>query len=227
MTKLIVGLFFLTCITTVGCDQTEKKQPQEQDPKTKTEKSFQEEIQDYKKTIPPTNKDPENGEWKNNVYRNKFYKFRIEFPKGWEYDNGTTKSTLARAGNREIGAVFSVTVTHLADKPTNPNDITESYSTTDQFEKFLNEGLALQNTKAENFKIEKGYLNNFPAYLIEFTHVVSAGSRTYTYLGKQVQCYYDSKIYQVNLNLPLDAYDNEMNKFYHRVVESFNFEIAY
>ena len=225
MTKLISRLLFLICITAVGCNQTEKKEPQAKDPPK--EKTFKEEIQDYKKTIPATNKEPENDIWNRNVYRNNFYKFRVEFPKGWEYDNGTTKSTLARALNRESGAAFSVTVSHLPDKPTNPNDITESYSTTDQFEKYLNEALALQNTKAENFKIQKGYLNNFPAYLIEFTHVVSAGARTYTYLGKQVQCYNDSKIYQVNLNLPLDEYDNEMNKLYHRVVESFNFEIVY
>lgn len=226
MTKLIFGLFFLTYITMVGCDQTEKKQPQEQDSKTKTEKSFQEEIQEYKKTIPATNRNPENDEWRNNVYRNKFYKFRIEFPKGWEYDAGTTKTTLARAINREHGAAFSVTITHLPDEPPYPNDIIKS-SPPDEYGKDFNKILALQNTKAENLKIEKGFLNNFPAYLIEFTQVVSSGSRTFTYLGKQIQCYYDSKIYQINLNLPVDAYDNEMNKFYHRVVESFNFEIAY
>ena len=225
MSKIILKIFLLNSLLSIGCTENVKKPQNENN--SKKEASFQQEIQDYKKTIPATSKNPKHDIWNINVYRNSFYNFRVEFPKRWEYDNGTSKITLARALKRDKGAAFSVSVSHLPDKPANPNDITESYSSNSQFESYFNEALALQNTKAENFKIQKGKLNNFPAYLIEFTNVVSAGSRTYTYLSKQVQCYYDSKIYQVTLNLPVGEYDNEMNWIYDRVVSSFNFEIAY
>ena len=34
-------------------------------------------------------------------------------------------------------------------------------------------------------------------------------------------------IYVVGLNIPEEFYDDEMNKIYHRVIDSFRFEIAY
>lgn len=223
MTKFFAGLISLICITTFSCNQPDKKQ-QTQD--TKSKDNFQSEIEEYKKSIPETNKNPDNDEWSDNVYRNRFYKFRVEFPKGWEYDKGTTKTTLARALNRQYAAAISVTVTHLPDQPKNPNSIFES-NPMDSYATEFNKLLALQNTKAENFKIEKGALNNFPAYLIQFTSKVSSGTESYIYLSKQIQCYYNSKIYQININLPEDMDDADMNKFYNRVVNSFNFEIAY
>lgn len=223
MTKLLIGLTFFICVAILSCDQP---QTQQQTQDTKETTNLQSEIDDYKKTIPETNQHPQNSEWRNNVYRNKFYKFRVEFPKGWEYDNGTTKSTLARALNREYAAAISVTITHLPDQPKNPNNIFESTPMQDYSRQF-NEMLALQNTKAENFNIEKGALNNFPAYIIDFTSKVSSGLQSYIYLSKQIQCYYDGKIYQVNLNLPKDLYDAQMERDYNRVVNSFNFEIAY
>lgn len=224
MTKLTILFYFLIYTNLSSCQQPTKQKTKFE--LTKPQKGLQQGIQKQKKTIPLTNKDPKNDEWNNNIYRNKFYKFRIEFPKGWEYDKGSTKITIARAGNREIGAVFAVTVSHLAFKPKNPNDITKEDSTYLD-KKFFNERLALQNKKAENFKVQKGYLNNFPAYLIEFTHVVLSGTRRYIYLAKQVECYQDSKLYTIALNLPLEAYDDEMDNLYNRVVASFNFEIAY
>lgn len=223
MTKLLFKLTALLGFFMCSCNQANEKQ---QTQETKLTTNLQSEIESYKKTIPETNQDPKNAKWRNNVYRNKFYKFRVEFPKGWEYDNGTTKSTLARALNREYAAAISATVTHLPDLPKNSNNIFESMPAQDYPRQF-NELLALQNTKAENLSIEKGALNNFPAYVIDFTSKVSSGTQSYIYQSKQIQCYYDGKIYQVNLNLPIDLYDTQMERDFNRVVNSFNFEIAY
>ncbi len=220
---LFKGLFFLFAITASGCSTPDNKT---QEKIAEPKKDFQTKIEDYKKTIPGTVKNSANDEWRENVYRNRFYKFRVEFPKGWEYDNGSTKTTLARALNRKYAAAISVTVTHLPDNPKNPNNIFESYTEETLLSEF-NKLLAMQNTKAENFKIQKGALNNFPAYLIQFTNEASSGTESYIYLSKQVFCYYDSKIYQVNINLPEEMYDANMNKWYNRVVNSFNFEISY
>jgi hypothetical protein len=223
MYKFAAVLISLICVTIFSCNQSDKKQEAEA---ANSKGDFQSEVEEFKNSIPETNRSSDNDEWTGNLYRNKFYKFRIEFPKGWEYDKGTTKSTLARALNRPYAAVLSVTVTHLPDQPKNPDNIFESAPMNDYATEF-NRLLALQNTKAEKFKIEAGALNNFPAYLIQFSSKVSSGTESYIYLSKQIQCYYDSKIYQININLPEDLYDSEMNKFYNRVINSFNFEIAY
>lgn len=224
MTKLLFKLTALFGFIFLSCNQSDGKQQPQETKQTTT--NLQSEAENYKKTIPETNQAPQNSQWRNNVYRNKLYKFRVEFPKGWEYDDGTTKSTLARALNREYAAAISVTVTHLPDQPKNPNNIFESMPLQNYTSQF-NELLALQNTKAENLNIEKSALNNFPAYVIDFTRKVSSGTQSDIYLSKQIQCYYDKKIYQVNLNLPKDLYDVQMERDFNRVVNSFNFEIAY
>jgi ubiquitin-protein ligase len=223
MTKLFTGLIITLYVSILSCNEDNSPTQSKQSNANGTLLS---QVEELKKTIPETNRNSDNDDWQDNVYRNRFYKFRVEFPKNWEYDKGTTKTTIARALNREYAAAISVTVTHLPDKPKNPNNIFESASMND-YEMQFNELLAIQNTKAENFKIEKGALNNFPAYIIQFTSKVSSGTKSYIYISKQIQCYYESKIYQININLPEDMYDSAMNIFYNRVINSFNFEISY
>lgn len=177
--------------------------------------------EEHSKATHETEKNPENDDWNNNIYTNNLYKFKIEFPKKWEYDNGASKNTLARAGNREIGASFSCQVIHLLKPPVNSNDITKSLT--------INELKSITNSKylpfkdIGNVKIEKGYLGNLPAYLIEFTHHVSSGQRSFIYYTKQMQCYKNSKLFQLTLNIPKVAFDDKMKILYERVINSFIF----
>lgn len=175
---------------------------------------------------PTINKDPENDVWNGNVYRNLYYKFRVEFPKGWEYDKGSSKSTVARAGNREVGATFSIVVNHLGSSLPNRDDITKN-ATPAVLKEEMTKRFVLQNIEAKNLEVKKGFLNNFPAYLVELNQLVKSGGREFNYLSKQVQCHMGYNIYVVGLNIPEEFYDDEMNKIYHRVIDSFRFEIAY
>lgn len=217
----IVAVFFL-----LSCSSNKTETPVT-DSKD-TSKTFEQGLNDYIKETPATNRDAENNEWRKNVYRNKYYKFRIEFPKGWEYDDGTSKTTLARSLNRSIGATISVFVSHIADqeKPSNPNSIVASVPL-DFYTKDFDKSMALQNTKAEKLKIESGTLNNFPAYLISFTTLESSGNKSYTFLSKQIHCYQKGLLYQIALNIPIDFYNSDVELLYHRTIESFNFENSY
>ena len=190
--------------------------------------SFQKGLKNYIATLQATNRDLENNEWRENVYRNKFYKFRIEFPKGWEYDNGTSKTTLARSLNRSLGATISVFVSHLgeSEKALYPGNITKSIPK-DLYTKNFIEGMALQNSKPENIDIKVGALNNFPAYLISLTTLESSGQKSYTFISKQIHCHQNGLLYQLALNISVDDFDASVNKLFERTIESFNFENAY
>jgi hypothetical protein len=181
----------------------------------------------FKKTIVDVDKSPGTFQWDNEVYRNTRYKFRVQFPKNWEYDNGTARHTLARAINEKKIAAISVSVTPLSKKLEFPNNIFKSGIPINKMEAFMNDAMALQNSKIENFNIQKGFLNNFPAYLYEFTSVQKMGTDINTYLSKQVQCYYDNNIYQINLNIPVELYTQDIASTFKKVINSFNFEIAY
>jgi hypothetical protein len=81
------------------------------------EKSASQEFLDYNKTVPETDKNKVNDVWDDNVYRNKKYKFRVEFPIGWEYARGVSKTALASAELKEKAAVIVVVVSELSFSP--------------------------------------------------------------------------------------------------------------
>ena len=184
-----------------------------------------EEYLEYKNKILETDKSKQNEVWINEFYRNTKYKFRISFPKNWEYDGGTSKRTVARAFTREKGITMSVSVTHLEHiKSKDSNNI---YSISPITKDQMNQILAFQNMQLDNFTVEKGYLNNFPAYIYEFTSKQSAGTDSYTYVSKQVQCYNGNKIYVLGINLPIENWDADMYIEFDRFVKSFIFEIMF
>lgn len=184
-----------------------------------------EEYLKYKESISETDHDQRNEKWDNEKYRNIKYKFRVSFPKNWEYDNGAGKKTLARAINRDKAATLAVAVTLL--KPTTGKDSSNIYSVPAMTKEQMNKVLELQNMKAENFKSERAYLNNFPAYIYEYTSEVKAGTDSYTYLSKQVQCMCCNKLYTLVINLPLENWDEEMMILFDRFIKSFVFEIGF
>lgn len=210
----------------LGCSSNKSENPSSVIKTSDSE--FEQGLNDYIKSTPLTNRDTSNNEWKGNVYRNKFYRFRIEFPKGWEYDNGSTKITLGRSLNRNIAATISVFVSHIApqEKPSNPDNIVSSVPLNSYLRDF-NKSMALQNTKAENLETEIGFLNNFPAYMISFITNQSSGTKSFKFLSKQIQCYQNGLMYQIALNVPLDNYSSDLELQYKRTIESFNFENAY
>ncbi len=219
MKYFILLLFFSSCTNNADLP------PKEASTKSETI-VIQNLIDSIKETIPETDKAPENSQWNKNVYRNKKYKFRVEFPNNWVYDAGTTKHTIVRAINKPDGVTISILVEHLSENLTSPNNIFENESEADL--KNAIEVLApLQNKKFDNIEIKKGYLNNFPAYISSMTQKVLSGDREFTYLTKQIKTYCDSKLYQITFNIPLNLYNDKYNSVFTRVIDSFNFEIAY
>ncbi len=181
----------------------------------------------YKSKIQKTDKNEINDQWDMEVYRNKKYHFLVQFPKGWDYDKGTSETTLARAINRNKGITISIQVIHLGYSPKNPNNIIESLPEELYKNNFIDDLMKLYNTKRESFKLEKGSLNNFPAYIYEFITNQAAGTQSYQYISKQVQCYFDSRLYQLVINLPIILYDEDIEKLFNHVIYSFKFDASY
>lgn len=165
--------------------------------------------------LPTQNKDTTNDIWNGNVYRNILFRFRIELPKGWDYDKGSSISTVVRAADRKIGATISVVIRNLGPALKHSDDITKNITANELKEEMIKR-LNQQKSNATNFTVKKGYLNNFPAYLIEFNQIAKSADREFSYLSKQVQCHMGNYAYVVGLNIPEEHYDDEMNKLYYR-----------
>ena len=63
--------------------------------------------------------------------------------------------------------------------------------------------------------------------MYEFTSEVKAGTDTYTYFSKQIQCLCQNKVYTLVINLPLENWDEEMIILFDRFIKSFVFEIVF
>ena len=214
---LIIGLINIS-----SCSQQKtKKSPEEKVEKPFSEMTPKEKVDDVNKDMIDTDKNQALQEWQNNLYRNNKYKFRIEFPKKWEYAPGASKNTLAQALNRRKAAVIGVAVTERQSGFTEIQD-----SELKDYGKKLNEILALQNQEAKNLKIQKGTLNNFPAHIMQYSTILSSGTMSDEYFVKQIQCIYDSKQYIITIRVVLDEWNKEMSNIFDRVVHSFVFEIV-
>lgn len=225
MPKLIPmnRLLIATVVFLFSCSNNKTKAPVLSKNSSQTS---EQRLSDNIKATPETNKDPQNNEWNKNVYRNKLYKFRIEFPIGWEYDAGTSSTTLARSLDRTIGATISVLVSHTAEheKPSNPNNIVASIPVT-TYKNDINKVMASLNTKAENLKVEIASLNKFPAYLVSYTAKPSA-DKSYTFLFQQIHCFHNGLLYQISMSIPNDFYSSDIELLYESTIKSFYFENA-
>lgn len=181
----------------------------------------------FKNSVKSIDKSIENDEWTDELYRNKKYNFRVQFPKHWEYDRGTAKYTIARSINRLAAASIPVTIIDYGNNSESKSDIFKAIPE-EEFElQFMNEIFALENTKAENIELEKGYLDNFPAYIISFTTRISAGNKSEIFYNKQVQCLKNNILYNLSIVIPKDEWTNSMAITFNRVIESFKFEDNY
>ncbi|MBL0202173.1 MAG: hypothetical protein IPP81_19055 [Chitinophagaceae bacterium] len=175
--------------------------------------------------VAQTVKSPTNDHWNNNIYTNSFYNFKVEFPKGWETDNGASQRTLARVFNREFGASFSVQVINLPAPFKNSNDIWKSLSKDDMLAVLKIETNNDMFKKVSNIKVSQGYLSSEHAYLVELIHEASSQQRTFTYLIKQIRCFKKGKQYQITFTLPVIYNTNDMQVIYNRVIDSFVFYV--
>ncbi|MBX2959345.1 MAG: hypothetical protein KF732_05245 [Flavobacteriales bacterium] len=224
ITTLLIGISFVL----LSCNN------QSQD-----DYSYEEKNEIFNSITLETDRNKSNEEWKDNMYRNYKYKFRLTFPDSnkdykiseditisdWEYLKGDGKEILAKSINREYGITISTLVKHL---PTNNEP---SYTIWDNsisdFEKIFKEGLKLQNIKPKNLSIEKGSLFNFNAYIVSFNADISTGDETIEYFSKTIQTIIDNKVYNVSIILPTVVWEHEeMQNIFRDVVWSYRFEKA-
>ncbi len=194
-------------------------------PDQKSEKPLS--LKDYRKyanITPETDKSEVNDVWYGSIYRNKKYHLRIQFPDGWERDKGMSINTLARAIDREKGITLSVAIQHHVVEVNDDQEIFDSYSL-EEFKSLFNKLLNTTNqTSADDLDIQKGHLNNLPAYIMTYTSKQSSLDQTVTFLMKQVHCLRNSKIYTVSIVIPLEFYDADMEQIFRSFVDSFKFE---
>lgn len=211
--KIILPFIFLG-ISFCACSQQ---------PENSTENKSKSEL--YKQYFLETDKSPANETWINNLYRNTKYKFRVEFPVGWEYSAGASKNILCKAINRVYGITISVTVIQYGVKAPYPNDIYKGI-TLEDFQKDMEAQLAKQNVKISQIKISKGFVNNFNAYIYECTTTNKSVQMELEYYSKQFQTIANNTLYTITINLPVDFHNEETDLIFNRVVDSFKFEFV-
>ena len=180
-------------------------------------------------------------EWRDNLYRNNKFKFRIEFPttmvkddrlnekdayNEWEYMKGAGKNVLAKAVNVKMAITISITVRPVElDNPPKHNDIWQELDEKD-IEAPIRENMSKHNYTCTNFKVKKGALSNFNAYVTSYNIVVrSEDNENIDYFYKSFQCYVKGNMYNVSISSPSFFWENEeLQKTFSSVVDSFQFE---
>src|SRR5688572_28572704 len=92
--KICIYVFLLLSFLFSSCKGPQAPTPQE-------EPLAIEAFRRFSKSTPETDQSYTNDIWHVSIYRNKNYHLRIPFPVGWEYDNGMSSNTLARAIDRQ------------------------------------------------------------------------------------------------------------------------------
>jgi hypothetical protein len=214
MHRLYILLFFSFVFTNCNNGTDQKS----------TAISKEEKIKDTDKVAPPAVRNPGDEEWLDNVYRNKKYKFRMAFPKGWELAAGSSEKVLAQALYKENGTVISVSVGELKAKSDETKDIFSVMDEATAKEKFVD----VYNTghqKVIDYKIKKGSLSHLNAYIVETSFTTASSKDGMVYKIKQLIAISGGKTYIVAINMPEQLW-NDSNKFIFSIVlESFVFEL--
>lgn len=160
--------------------------------------------------------------WKDNVYTNNVYRFKVEFPKNWEYDNGAHENTLARAGDKKYGFSASVQVIKLPADVKNSDDIFNSLTKEEMKESME---IEISNTilkSVKEIKVEKGFVSNINAYICSFFHTVSSGTRSVEMSTMQIRCFRNGNMIQLSYSAPKSNL-KEATQFFNRTTDSFLF----
>jgi hypothetical protein len=187
-------------------------------------KLTEEGLKEFKKITTETDKSEINDVWVGSIYRNKKYHFRVKFPDNWEYDKGMSINTVARAFDREYGITLSVAIQQLPLVISDETDIYSKISSNEYKEFFRSTFEKAYNTKLEALTIDKSILNNRPAYMLKANYEMSSLDQTVTFMMKSITCLKDSKYYSVQIVIPADFYNEEIDQLFRSFVKSFIFE---
>lgn len=125
-----------------------------------------------------TDKNSDNQEQIDNLYRNTKYNFRIKFPEGWEITSGDGPNILQKAvrGNDSISVGVREIPSELVDHSTTITDV----MTLDEFKDSTYEGVQEKFPESKLIDFGESKLDNSPAYWVKY-------STTYSVLNTTVE----------------------------------------
>jgi|694.fasta_scaffold113338_3 hypothetical protein len=158
------------------------------------------------------------------LYRNLKYKFRIRFPEAWSIVKGDGTANIIKAIQQDSGITYLVSVVEVKGQSIKP--LPDLAKDEEAYKEFIKALLKEQNIESVDLRMEKYFLNNFPAVLSEFKIVNKTRDLEVEYLIKQVQCVYDGKIYGLTLSMPSVFHTEAESARFDAIVDSFVFEIT-
>jgi hypothetical protein len=167
-------------------------------------------------------KSPENDEFQGNLYRNKKYHFRLEFPVNWDVNHGKAPHTVFKAQEANLGASVAINIIPwdgVEISKFTHTDVELNNTTTE-----IKRALESQNINPTNLVINKSFLFNFPSYTTSYNYVLRSQEYEIPYKLRQIQCLHNGGIYTVVASMPQKVWDFEMDNNINNVINSFRFE---
>lgn len=163
----------------------------------------------------------ENIEVKENLYRNKTYKFRLRFPENWKNIEGDAQHTIAKFVQKDSGKSISiVAVPYKENDESNFADKIPPFILKEKFESYMRK----MNIEFSSINIENGYVNNFPANILFWKQVAKSGTREIDYIQKSYNWSKAGIAYNITIAMPKAFYTDKEIRRMERVIESFVFE---
>jgi hypothetical protein len=166
-------------------------------------------------------KSPENDEISGQQYRNKKYKFRLDYPVGFEIVRGGAQHTVFKAAEKRLGAAFTITVMQYDD----PNLARFNHEEGEYDLNYFRTMLMEQGINPVNMRLDKTFLINFPSYTMSYDYILRSQSYEIPYRMKQIQCVIDGGLYTIGVSMPQQSWTEEMEYAITTSINSFRFEL--
>jgi tetratricopeptide (TPR) repeat protein len=155
---------------------------------------------------------------KGGFYINKKYKFRVHFIDSWKLDKGSDfDNVVVRSTQPDSGKTIGVIIIDY------PNQKMKDKILTEKEKQDIIESLKLQGITPTNFKVERGWLNNFPANIMTYNFIKRDDTYEIPFMVKQISCTTDGVMYSLSISMPSAFYTEEEENRIYKVIASFYF----
>lgn len=165
----------------------------------------------------------------NNLYSN--YKYNVSFdgPNHWNHDMGVSEHTIFRTYELDSAITIAINVleVNLPEGVKPPKDIMEVYENDkDRMDYLYKVVIPKQyNTKVEDFKAVKSYLNNRVSLKRTFVYTVKEDDIEYLNKSIVYQTIMDNCMYTIGLDVP-DMFYKEAPNYYKNLFNGVRFMIG-
>lgn len=156
---------------------------------------------------------------KKGFYRNSKYKFQIHFIDDWQLDKGGDfDNVVVRSTQSDSGKTIGVLIIEY------PNQKMKDKVPTEKDKQEIIESLKLQGITPNDFKIERGWLNNFPANITTYNFIKRDDKYEVSYMMKQINCTTNNIMYCLSISMPSVFYTESEESRIYKVISSFYFQ---